>query len=264
MSLRFRDFLSKPTYVYHISPESDLKRLRATGSHVGVQARNQKMAGVYVAPDFKSAIAWGSSFVGHKKGDLQNKKRNDRLKEKGGGFHSDENAMTYKNLTIYKIQIPSALLKQSDIWSSRSWEPEYFIPEKYLDQLKIVNKKTYTFGQLNSMYSRNLNKRHEFIAKDIKLVEKLKTKNLAARYYLELIANYNQKLLMGKNPVLSSTDGPRDSEHLVRQKIEELKKYIFNINYSINSIDPIIRLDKSQESKVKEIYLNIKKLIESL
>jgi len=67
----FRDFLyteSRMATMYHISPQSGLKSLRPTGHHRGTQAYPQGMAGVYLAPKFADAVAWGVSHVMYKKG----------------------------------------------------------------------------------------------------------------------------------------------------------------------------------------------------
>lgn len=257
--MEFREFFEKSpkTYVYHVSPDSSIGRLRATGSHRGQQSVRMGRSGIYVAPKFRDAVVWATSYIGHKKYNTQ--KPNERLKEKGGGYHGEKFPETYENLTIYKIEVPKELLK--NVWKSSSWEPEYFIPAEHMGDLKVVKSKTYSMNDLMVIDSRRNQKRAELASSDLLLIKKASKSNLAARYYLELKDLYNQYLLRGKRPILN--DDPKYSnDHLIHQKIDELKRYIFqNSNYYVKIIE---KLDEAQQRDVEKLYLEIRKMIEKL
>lgn len=259
--MKFLEWINKKfkkTYVYHVSPKSSIVRLRPTSARKGLQAIKQGTSGIYVAPKFRDAVAWATSFVGHKKYNTQ--KPNERLKEKGGGYHGDKFPETYNNLTIYKIEVPEDLLKI--VWKSSSWEPEYFIPAEYMDNLKIIKSKTYSMNDLILMDNKRSQKRTELASSSLLTIKKASKSNLAARYYLELTDFYNQYLLKGKKPILN--DDPKYSnDHLIRQKIDKLKDYIYeNDNYWTYKIRE--KLNKAQQLEVEKLYLEIKKLIENL
>jgi len=268
--MNFKEFFEKSpkTYVYHVSPDSSIRKLRATSARKGLQAVKQGTSGIYVAPKFKDAVAWAISYVGGKK--YYTQEPNDRLKEResGGGWHGESGPRNYDNLTIYKIEIPQEILKNT--WSSRSWEPEYFIPSEYLNNMRIVQSKTYSMNDLIIKNNRSDQKRFEInFLSNLKLIRNASKTNLAARYYLELIELYNQNLLKGKKPAIntfepdSSSVHRIDNEHLIRQKIEKLKDYIYLSDGWIN-IKAIDKLTKDQEQEVKKIYKEIRQMIENM
>lgn len=260
--MKFKEFLNnKKTYVYHISPVSNLKKIRPTGVNKGQQSVKMGKAGIYVAPKFKDAVAWGTTYVAMKKYDTQ--KRNERVKELGIGTHGEKGPKHYQELTIYKIEIPKEILNKSEIWRSSFWEPEYFIPEEYVDEMRIVQSKTYTTNELSLMYNKFSQKRMEFMTKDIEIIKKISKTNLAAKYYLELITSYNNALLKGKKPIISDSDNV-GSEHFIRQKIENLKQYMFSNERSSWRLEPIVKVDKNKEKIIENLYKQIKKNIENL
>lgn len=259
----FRQFLnSQTTAVYHVSPNSSIGVLKPTGSHKGQQSVKMNQGGIYVAPKFKDAVAWAVSYVGGKKYNTQ--KPNERLKEKesGGGRHGEKGPRSYKELTIYKIEIPKELLK--NVWSSSFWEPEYFIPSEHMSQLKIIKSETYSLSELQVLHARIGNKKFEVKGSDNKSIEKASKTNLAARYYLELTDLYNKKLLSGKKPIIRTPDFSSQNDHLIHQKIQELKKYIITSGNNWSTIKIIDRLSPQEIKEVEQIYNNIKNLIENL
>jgi len=263
--MNFRSFLNESNLqeieVYHVSPRSDMFQLRPTGSKKGQRSYiGKKQPGVYVAPKFKDAVAWAVSYVSGIKS--RNQRPNERLKEKGGGFHAEKVDTNYKNLTIYQIKVPKEILQKSAYESF--WEPEYFISQDNMDQLRIVKSKTYSLGELQTIYERMSQKRHEVRGDSINDIKKASKTNLAARYYLELIDLYNQKLMSGKKPVFKDAESSYKNRHLVHQEIEKLKEYIITSGDNWTSIKLIERLTPQQIKEVNKIYQNIKNIIESL
>lgn len=181
------------TYVYHVSPESDLYKIRPTGKHSGTHVEDQDSMGIYVAPKFRNAVAWFVSYVMGKKRRTQDKKRSKRVQELGIGFHDDP--FYYRTATIYKIQIPKDILSKS--WYNNFWEPEYFIEDKYLDQIKIVSSKTYRAQELVDLYSRHNRAAFDARSKDT-THEAKKSRNLAAKVYLHYKEKAAQAALKGK------------------------------------------------------------------
>lgn len=256
----FKDFLkSKKTIVYHVSPDSSIGELRATGHHKGQQSVKMGESGIYVAPKFRDAVAWAISYVGSKKGNTQ--KPNERLKEKGGGYHGEKGPRNYKKLTIYEIEIPKDLLK--NVWGSSFWEPEYFIPGNYMDSMKIIKSKTYSLDELMVLDRRRSGKRLEVMTKDLAEIKKASKNNIAARYYLELLDLYNEKLLMGKNPIINYND-KNSNDHVIRQEIDKLKNYIFYSDNNWTTLKVFEKLNKDQKNKSDEIYKEIKTKIQNL
>lgn len=257
----FEQFLkSKKTIVYHVSPDSSIGRLRATGHHRGQQSAKMGKSGIYVAPKLRDAVAWAVSYVGGKKSHTQ--KPNERLKEKGGGYHGEKGPRNYKNLTIYEIEVPKEVLQNS--WSSSFWEPEYFISSEYLDLLKVIKSKTYSLDELIVLNTRETQKAQEhFVSKDLATIKKASKNNLAARYFLELIDLYNKNLLKGKKPIINNADiKSTDSEHLIRQKIDELKNYIYDSDDNWRTTK-ILQLNKQQKQEVTNLYKQVRLMIEN-
>jgi len=259
----FKQFLkSKKAIVYHVSPNSSIKKLRPTGSHKGQQSIKMGRGGIYVAPKFKDAVAWATSYVGGKKYHTQ--KPNDRLKEResGGGWHGDKGPKNYKNLTIYELEVPEELLKNS--WSNSFWEPEYFISAEYMNHIKVIKSTTYSLDELMVLDRVNSQKRMELISsKELIEIKRASKTNQAARYYLELLDSYNQHLLKGKNPIINQ-DSDIKNDHVIRQKTEKLKDYIFYSDNNWTSLKIIEKLNKDQKREAEQIYQDVKKLIQSL
>lgn len=266
--MKFKNFIknrSKKTFVYHVSPDSNIGLLRATGSHKGQQSVKMGMGGIYVAPRFKDAIAWATSYIMGKKYDTQ--KPTERVKEKGRGRHGEKGPNSYKELTIYKIEISKDLLSKKGVWGNNWWEPEYFIPGEYLDEMKIIESKTYSRDEIITIQNRSEQKRTEISGNSYNNKIKQASKfNLAARYYLELLELYNRFLLMGKKPIIKDDENSwsrSKNDHLVHQKIEKLKKYIFDSDNNWTTIH-VKKLNKKEEQEIESIYQEIKKMIENL
>jgi hypothetical protein len=265
--MKFSKWINKKyqkTYVYHVSPDSTIVKLRPTGSHKGQQSVKMGIGGIYVAPRFRDAVSWALSYVMGKKYHTQ--KPNERLKEKeyGGGWHGEEGPRSYKKITIYKIEIPKNLLSKKGVWGSDFWEPEYFIPGEYMDEMKIIESKTYSIDEIIRINNRSEQKRSEVRFNGYENKIKIASKNnLAAKYYLELLDLYNRSLLKGKKPIIN-TDTSSKNDHLINQKIEKLKNnYIFDSGDSWSTIY-IKKLSAKEEQEVKKTYQEIKGMIESL
>jgi len=262
--MNFKDFIKenkKYVSVYHVSPRSDMFKLRPTGHGKGVRSLIGKgQPGLFVAPKFRDAVAWAVSYVSGKKSETQ--RPNERLREKGGGYHGEKGPKLYKNLTIYEIKVPKEVLVNS--YYTGWWEPEYFITAENLDKMRIIKSKTYHIEELTDIYRRDSNSRITNVyPQQTSHIKKVSKTNLAARYYLELTDLYNMALMQGKKPVIASTEFSSDSEHLIRQEIDKLKKYIFGNTFSWN-VQLVEKLDKKQESEAREIYERIKRMIKDL
>lgn len=264
--MNFKEFLTEGNKelvsVYHVSPRSDMVKLRPVSYKKGVRSYIGKgQPGIFVAPRFKDAVAWATSYVSGKKHDTQQTTK--RLKEKGGGRHGLK-FKGYQYLTIYEIKIPKEVLERSvfTAW----WEREYFIVAEDMQFMNIVKSETYSIKELLKMQSSFDNTRTNVIPKTITQIKELAKTNLAARYYLELKKLYSDSLLSGAKPVIASNDDrpifSRDSDHIVDLEIKKLMKYMFKHSSSWRMI-PIIVLDKNQEKEVIEMYKKIKSMIQT-
>jgi hypothetical protein len=77
---------------------------------------------------------------------------------------------------------------------------------------------------------------------------------------------YNRFLLMGKKPIIKDDENSwsrSKNDHLVHQKIEELKKYIFDSDNNWTTIY-VKKLTAKEEQEVEKIYQEIKRMIETL
>jgi hypothetical protein len=264
--MKFKEFLNESkefTHVYHVGPRSDMFKLRPIGHSKGTRASIGKgQPGLFVAPKFRDAVAWAVTYISHKK--YYTQKPTERVKEKGGGWHSEKGVQDYKNLTIYKINVPKEILKKSSY--TYSWEPEFFISSEHLDQMNIVSSKTYNIYELSKMYSKRSNKRSESHPSKLANIKKVAKTNLAARLYLKLLDSYNSALLQGKTPIFTDDEELiRDNNnHLVRTEIEKLVKYIFKHSSTWWGLENIPSLDKAQEAEVRKIYERVSKMIRRL
>jgi len=265
--MEFKEFLNEAnhglTSVYHVSPRSDMFKLRPTSHHKGTRALIGKgEPGIFVAPKFRDAIAWSVSYVAGKKYNTQ--EPTERVKEKGGGRHGEKFKGNYATLTIYEIEVPKDVLKRS-VYTGW-WEPEYFISASDMELMNIISSKTYSFYELVKIQSRLDNTKKTFEPQGDSGIIDIRKTNLAARYYLELKDTYNNHLLKGKSPLIAPDDPFRSSmssDHLVNLEIEKLKKYMFQ-NTPDWKVIPITSLNKTQEKEVETIYKRIKSMIESL
>jgi hypothetical protein len=178
--MHFKDFLLKEandwTYVYHVSPIENIYKLRVSGRKG--QAYKQRESGFYVAPKFQDAVEWWTSYVAHKK----------------GGVKSDH---TYKTAYIYKIKVPKDVLKNS--WYETFWEPEYFISERYLNQLEIVSKQKFDADELSALSSRyrfhrNEQKTNRLSVDNLKTVLAVEYKSLKEKYISLRMKGYDIKI----------------------------------------------------------------------
>jgi len=250
------------TSVYHVSPRSDMFKLRPISHRKGVRAYIGKgEPGIFVAPKFKDAVAWATSYVGGKKQDTQ--RPNERLKEKGGGRHGDGFEGVYKKLTIYEIKVPKEVLKNS-VYTSW-WEPEYFIPASSMDLMTIVGSRTYSIYELSKMQRRRDNVRYDFYPNQDSYILKASKTNFAARYYLDLKSLYNSYLLKGNTPLIDEDlpAVPSDSTHVINKEIDKLKNFIFERRSDMR-VKTVQFLNRLQESQAKELYEKIKVMIQSL
>ena len=257
----------KKTYVYHVSPDSDIGKLRPTGSHRGQQSVKMGMGGIYVAPRFKDAVSWAVSYILGKKYYTQRPNQRLKNKEKGGGSHGEKGHNSYRKLTIYKIEIPKYLLSKKGVWGSNSWEPEYFLPGEYIREMKIIESKTYSREEIIIIHNRSEQKRTELSLNSYnnKIKQASKT-NLAAKYYIELLEMYNRYLLMGKKPIIKDDENSwsrKKNDHLIHQKIKKLKDYIFDSDNNWTNIH-VKKLNKKEEQEIEKIYQEIKNMIENL
>jgi hypothetical protein len=194
--MNFRLFLENDkgfTHVYHVSPDPNIHKFRATGGNSGIQAVPQKQAGLYVAPSSKDAIAWATSYVLHRR-----------------------KPTSYNSLTVYTIKVPKSIIKNA--WYNSSWEKEFFIPEQQMDQLEIVARKTYTKDEFYDAGARTDGKRVELAhTKTKRDAEKLRLTNLAAKEYLRLSDKVSNESLTGK---LARIDQ-------IRELLKKLKSYLY-------------------------------------
>ena len=219
-------------YIYHVSPESGLYKLRPTGAHKGTQAHTQGKAGIYVAPKFGDALAWYISFV--------------RWKKRGSNLY-------YRSATIYKIKIPKSVLERS--WSANFWEKEYFISEDDLDQVEIVSQKTYNGQELVNLAHRNTLKSYEAKGKDPERIAKGSKGNIAAVEYLRLLEKYRN--LMLNHYSVDSIDRSN-----VQHLFSKLEKLFIKDIYDWNSLQPISKV--KDPKVVQEIVNQINNILDGL
>jgi len=194
INMQFKNWImseGKGTYVYHASPEAGLYIMRPRGRKKGLQVRKQGQAGIYVAPNFSTAVKWATSFVTWKKGKMKPPRGSDY-----GPHHGKP--LYYQNITIYKIKAPKNLIDNA--WSASWWEKEHFIPEEFIPNLEIVSSKTFSIQDLFRLERREAQIKNEKVpgwdaARAAPLV---KQTNIAAREWLQLKDVYANKLLRKK------------------------------------------------------------------
>ncbi len=144
---------SKIATVWHVSPTSNIYKLKATGRHGGgVQAVKQGQAGIYVAPSFRDCVKWWVSYVSGTK--------TNKLRKIGGYPKKDDKQFSYEydEANIYEIEIPQKILEKC--WYDNNWEKEFFIPEEYISQLKVVSSKKYKSRDLYRIYRKDEEKKN--------------------------------------------------------------------------------------------------------
>lgn len=237
-------------YVYHVSPKSDIRKLRAFGQS-GNHVVDQKSPGVYVAPTFKDAVAWAISYVSHKKSYMK-MPRSYRKDDEKPNKRYHEKPSYYKNITIYKLRVPSDVVRQS--WGLNFWEPEIFIAEDDLSDVEIVSQKTYPTEELWDLHDRQRKKESEYRQKDTdNAIADVTNTNLAAQEYLRL-----------KNELANRVLKQGKSINLERAKdlIDKLKLYLYDNTRSIyGEIKP--NISPQEEQKVKDTVRRVEQLLNS-
>jgi len=221
--MEFREWLEHTggqAIVYHVSPHPNLKKIRPETTRAESGSRLGR--GVFVAPKFRDALAWADSYVKHKK---------------PGG--------QYKELTIYKLQIPRDTLKT--LYHASWWEPEYFVPEELADQIQIVSSKTMTNKEIVGLYRRVLaiTFKERQGPPDRAKIRKLAKTNLAARLYIDLFDTLADVRMRGQ-------DDPREPE--IKDALKKLKDMVLRQNYEIFGYDETERLTPEEERVARETY----------
>jgi hypothetical protein len=135
----------KKVEVYHISPESDIHKFS------GQYSPKFGKRGLFITPSYRSiANSWaaytsGKNRFSHYKTTEERDKRDYK---------------SYKNLTLYTLEIPEEILKKSEkehweryeeikkahpeknLLGSWGWDAEVFIPEEYMPYLRIMKRET--------------------------------------------------------------------------------------------------------------------------
>ena len=240
MSRSFKQFLTESeamATVYHVSPKPNLIRIRPertdarTGSKLG--------RGVFVAPKFKDALAWASSYV--------------QFKKKGSGEH-EGGPKPYRNLTIYELKIPRSMLKT--LYYATWWEPEYFVPEELADQIEIVSSKTMSMNQIQGMYKKSL--AQHFSSRqgksEMSRIRDVSKTNIAAKLYLDLFEKY-LSARMGGIHYRDVVHSGLTLEEEIKKALEALKE--MSIKESPSDLlrkTSVPRLDPASEIIAKKIY----------
>lgn len=136
-------------------------------------------AGIYLAPKFRDAVAWATSFVMHKKRDLHTRNRSTRMDDEGKGY--PEKDYYYRNLTIYEVEMPKELA--DSCWRNNTWEQEIFVPQDLMPQLRIVKSRTWDVQDLFNLYKRQRDINNTMAGDDHSLVNRVAKTNVAAQAY---------------------------------------------------------------------------------
>jgi hypothetical protein len=256
MEKSFKQFLTESeamATVYHVSPKPNLISIRPerteakTGSKLG--------RGVFVAPKFKDALAWASSYV--------------QFKKQGSG-EGEGSPKPYKNLTVYELKIPRSMLKT--LYYANWWEPEYFVPEELSNQIEIVSSKTMSMNQIQDMYRRSL--AQYFSSRqgksEMSRIRDVSKTNIAAKLYLDLFEKYSRARMRGihdrdvihLNPARKPSpfrgwviDSGRTLEEEIKKALETLKGMSIKESPSdfLRKI-PVPVLNPSEESIARKTY----------
>jgi len=245
--MKFRVWLEAKkdwTYVYHASPESKLYVIRAQGSP------KQSEPGIYVAPQFKDAVAWFVSYVTWKKGTMKAPKSWQKDPDRPNYLHH-ESPMYYREATIYKLRVPKEVLERS--WSDAFWEREYFIVENDLPSVKIVSSKTYHLEDLKALYRRQTNKAFEARAgrhDPMRAAKELHLTNQAAKEWLRLKDVIVDRVMKG------DISGRRKQD--INTRMRKLQNLFAGGLWDIKRVE---RLSPKQEAEVQQIVKSIEGLL---
>lgn len=220
--------------VYHVSPVSNIKKFRATGKHKGQQSVPMDGGGLYVAPSFKDAVTWATSYVEFKKGEVP-----------------------YKSLTVYNLAIPELILSQS--WFCTHWEPEFFIADEHMHEIEIVGKKTYLTKELNKLYVRHKTRGNEARWKDKdKIAQEISSTNKAASAWLRLKKEVAVVRLRCPGFSLSTKFAPSNPLQYINDILKRMER-LFYEDYSAYSWCDSKRL---KQYLSKEEAQGVKKLVD--
>lgn len=247
--MNFKDFLNESSgmaTVYHVSPLPNLIRLRA--ERTNAPSGSKLGRGVFVAPKFKDALAWASSYVQFKK----------KGSDDGGA-----GPKPYRNLTIYELKIPRGILKT--LYYADWWEPEYFVPEELVDQIEIVSSKTMSSNQIHGLYLRGLAQKFSFRkgGSEATKIKELSKTNLAAKLYLSLFERYSRDRMSGIFPHDVMPSG--------RTLDEEIKKALATLKGMVLKEDPsnltkqisVMHLDPKEENIARKAHEDAMKIIDA-
>lgn len=207
--------------VFHVSPNPNIFKLRATGSNKGHQVEDMHEPGLYVAPTYKDALSWAASYVAFKKG----------RKSKHRTLH---NKMHYQKLTIYSIEIPTAL--KDKLWFNNMWEKEYFIPEKYLPLLKITGRTTLNTNEISRTEKKNYMRKKGFYNP---WQEKMDDGSPEALEYKNLMDKLSELSLKDKSNIIDKENLNKIIDKIKRQEtwndyakegLRQLQALIDNVN----------------------------------
>lgn len=223
-------------YLYHVSPESHLQFLRPRGRKSGVQAIQQEDEGVFAAPTFNDAVRWFVSYVMHKK---PNK---------------------YKQGTIYTLAVPKNIIK--DLWKENWWEKEYFIPRKYLNQIKIVGRETLSKEEMQNKYNRDDNVNFKNKIKEIDQIISQNKRDVLIKRFVNLRDRWLKILLKkNKNDFIFNKERIND----LFSDAKSILSRIYNTYFYMSSDEEENKTEKEKEKeKLQECLNKIEKELNTL
>jgi hypothetical protein len=250
--MNFKKYMGKDSRrvtVWHVSPIENIYKLKPTGRNSGTQAVKQGQAGIYVAPSFRDCVKWWVSYVAGTK--------TKKLRKIGGyprGDNDKQFSYEYDEANIYEIEIPKNILDKC--WYSNDWEKEFFVPEEYIPQLRIVSSKKYKSSELLKIYKKDENKKmNDWGAREKrKMIAAAKSSEPIRLYFYfkEKLANYMLRGKYTKDSLLISNIEKslidlrkiatyRDQDSIFRQSYKtefslEEKREIDRIRNYLNSI----------------------------
>lgn len=230
---------------YHVSPEASITKFQ------GRYSPKFKTKGLFVSPKFSSiADSWASYVSGKKHPRSEKNQSND----------------WYKNVTVYKLQIPKSVIKIcQDLYSQRyreararvkdpmsivgawGWDLELFIPSEYLNSVQIIGHQT--FDKVRDLDK--LSRPHFEKNKDCsisKYAEKA-LPNYAAKKYIEIDNLLNSSLNLEELKFVQSSFNSKKSLNKLVDFFVDKSQY----GYSW-SPDPKRILTKNEKQLIDSIY----------
>lgn len=155
--------------VYHLSPHANIQYLR------GAHSPKQGAKGIYVSKSWASVVKdWAHTLLSKRFGGRGPSTLRKRLRRKGDtlerrGKLNANDLGSYQSLTVYKLSIPQDVFQECQRRMDRlveqafaaqgvgaigawGWGVETFILEEYLDQIRIVGRKTLSRRTLLQLY----------------------------------------------------------------------------------------------------------------